>query len=183
VIDLINRDFGCASSSFSVAVSAPTGFSVSLPTSSVTLKSSGSTALTATVTSPAGGAPASYPITFTATRSADASPATVGSYYFVYNSDTVAPTIYWPSVADGQTISGSSFQIAASSYDDHAVKKMEVYLDNVLKATQTCDDIAYSCQVSYAWSLRGVRGQHTAVFKATDWLGNVGVQSATFTVG
>ncbi len=52
------------------------------------------------------------------------------SWYKVYSSDTVAPTLYWPSPGDGTTITGSSYNVAVSSNDDRAVKKIELYLDN-----------------------------------------------------
>jgi hypothetical protein len=51
------------------------------------------------------------------------------SYYKVYSSDTVAPTLYWPNPWDGQTISGSSFNFTVSSNDDHAVKQIDLYVD------------------------------------------------------
>jgi hypothetical protein len=38
------------------------------------------------------------------------------------------------------------------------------------------------CQVSYTWSTRRVRGQHTATYQSTDRMGNVATQTATFTV-
>lgn len=41
-IDVFNNDVGCGSSSFVVTVSAPGGFSVSVPTSTITLSSASS---------------------------------------------------------------------------------------------------------------------------------------------
>src|SRR5439155_4121740 len=61
-IDVRNRDVGCGSSSFVVNVSAPSGFSVSVPTSTITLKSSSSGYLWAYVTSPLGVADGDYPL-------------------------------------------------------------------------------------------------------------------------
>ena len=49
-------------------------------------------------------------------------------------------------------------------------------------ATKVCDGITYDCQVSYKWSTRRVRGQHTATYQSTDWMGNVATQTVTFTV-
>lgn len=179
-----NYDVGCASSSFVVSLSAPAGFTVSLPTTTITLKSYSTGYLTAYVTSPATIADGNYPLTATVQRtgaSAGASaPAT--SYYKVYSTDTTAPTLFWSNPADGGTISGRSYTITVSSSDDHAVQKIELYIDNVYRATAVCDNVTYICQLDYKWSLRGVKGQHTATFKSYDWKGNVGIHTATFTV-
>jgi hypothetical protein len=98
----------------------------------------------------------------------------------------VAPTLYWPNPGDGATISLQKgqkyYNVVVSSTDDHAVKKIELYLDSVYTSTTVCADISYSCQLAYQWSLSGVHGQHTATFKSYDWLGNVGVLTVTFTV-
>ncbi len=106
--------------------------------------------------------------------------ASTTSWYKVYSSDTVAPTLYWPSPRDGTTITGSSYNVAVSSNDDRAVKKIELYLDNAFVSTKACDDVSYTCQINYSWSTR--LGQHTATFKSYDWMGNVGVLTTTFTV-
>ena len=71
-------------------------------------------------------------------------------------------------------LSGRTTYVGFASSDDHAVKKLEVFLDNALVAAKDCDNIAYECQLSYKWSIRRVHGQHTATFKSTDWMGNVG---------
>jgi hypothetical protein len=55
-------------------------------------------------------------------------------------------------------------------------------MDGVHLATTTCDNVTSICQLFYTWSV-GAKGEHTATFKATDWLGNVGVKTVTFTVG
>jgi hypothetical protein len=52
-IDVINNDVGCSSSSFVVTVSAPSGFSVSVPSSTITLNSASMGYVWAYVTSPA----------------------------------------------------------------------------------------------------------------------------------
>src|SRR5215831_19017451 len=51
-IDVVNYDSGCSSASFVVGVSTPSGFSVSLPTSTIKLRSGSSGYLWAYVTSP-----------------------------------------------------------------------------------------------------------------------------------
>jgi hypothetical protein len=181
-IKVVNYDIGCGSSSFVAGLSAPSGFSVSFPTNAISLKSSYSGYLWGNVTSPNAIADGDYPLTVTVQRTATPSSATSTSFYKVYSSDTVAPTLYWPNPGDGTTITGNSYNVVVSSRDDHAVKSVDLYIDNVFKSTTSCDDIAYSCSLSYKWALSGVSGQHTATFRSYDWLGNVGVLTTTFTV-
>jgi len=179
-IDVINYDVGCGSSSFVVSVSASGGFSVSPPTSTISLKSASSGYLWAYVTSPSVIADGDSPLTVTVQREGSTQTASTTSWYKVYSSDTVAPTLYWPSPGDGATITGRSYNVAASSNDDRAVKKIELYLDNAYVSTKACDNVSYTCQINYGWSTR--LGQHTATFKSYDWMGNVGVLTTTFTV-
>lgn len=178
-IDVVNYDSGCAGSTFAVSLSAPSGFSVSPATSTITLKAGTSGYVWATVTSPTGAAPGDYALTATATRGAQTVSTT--SWYKLYTSDNVAPTLAWPSPSDGSTISGRSWTVSVSASDDHAVKKIELSLDNVLVSTTACDDISYSCELHYAWSTS--RGPHTATFRAYDWIGNVAISTSTFIVG
>jgi len=182
-IHLSNYDVGCGSSSFVITVSAPNGFSVSIPTNTIALKSSSSAYLWAYVTAPSVIADGDYPLTVSVARvGTSSSMASYTSYYKVYSSDTVAPTLYWPNPWDGQAISGrSSFNVTVSTSDDHAVNKIDLYIDNVYMSTKSCSNVSYSCQLNYSWSPNGV-GQHTATFKSYDWMGNVGVLTVTFTV-
>ena len=100
----------------------------------------------------------------------------------MYSTDTATPKLYWMNPADGGTLSGRSAYVGFASSDDHAVKQVELLLDGSLVATTVCDNISYECQVSYKLSLRRFRGQHQAIFKSTDWLGNVATAISTFTV-
>jgi hypothetical protein len=84
--------------------------------------------------------------------------------------------------SDGGALSGRTAYVGFASRDDHAVRKLDVYVDSALVATKLCDNISSDCQLSYKWSLRRVHGQHTATFTSTDWMGNVASQTATFTV-
>jgi hypothetical protein len=180
-IHLMNYDGGCGSSTFTIGLSAPPGFSVSLPTTSVSLRSATETYIYATVTSPSGIADGAYPLTFTANRTSGPS-ASATSYYKVYSADSTAPTLYYLNPQDGVTLSGRSYHAAATSSDDHEVKQIEFYVDGVYKSTTACDDIAYECTLSSTFS--GLSsGQHVATFESYDWMGNVGTRSTTFTVG
>jgi hypothetical protein len=181
-IKVRNYDVGCNSSSFAVTLSAPNGFSVSLPTNTINLKSYTSGYLSGYLTSPTVIADGDYPVTATVTRAGTSETASFTSYYKVYSSDTTAPDLFWANPASGQTISGTSFNVTVSSRDDHAVRTIELYMDGAHVSTTECDNISYICQLHYPWRV-GAAGQHTARFEATDWRGNVGVQSVNFTVG
>jgi hypothetical protein len=183
-VQVINYDSGCGSSSFAVTVSTPSGFSVSIPTNTISLASGASGYLWAYVTAPSAIADGNYALTATATRSSTSTAATGSSstYYRVYSSDSVAPTLFWANPGDGTTVTGRSYNVAVSSSDDHAVQKIDLYIDNVYKSESLCDDVSYTCPLNYSWSLSGVTGQHTATFKSYDWMGNVGVSTVTFTV-
>ncbi len=182
-INVINYDVGCASANLVISVSAPSGFSVSIPTNTVSLKSSSSAYLWAYGTSPGAIADGDYPLTASVRRVEASTPtATYASYYKVYSSDTAAPTLFWPNPGEGQTISGNSYNIAVSSNDDHAVRKIDLYIDNAYRSTTLCDNITYTCQLYYKWSLNGVHGQHAVTFKSFDWLGNAGALTVRFSV-
>jgi Bacterial Ig domain len=183
-VHVMNNDVGCGSSSFVINLSAPGGFSVSIPTSSITVSSRSSAYLSAHVTSPTWAANGDYPLTATVQRAGEAPAASFTSYYRVYSSDNTLPTLFWPNPGDGTSISGRSYNVTVSSNDDHQVTKIELYLDaaSAPTATTLCDGIAYTCQLNYKWAIRRVHGQHTATFKSYDWVGNVGVLPVTFNV-
>ena len=181
-IHVMNNDVGCRSSSFVVGVAAPSGFSTALPTSTVTVKPSASQYLYATVASPASAADGDYPLGFSVRRAGDSGASTFTSYYKVYSSDSTAPTLYWVNPGEGSTISGSSYNFTATSEDDHAVKKMELYVDGAYRSTKVCDGVAYNCQMFAPTSIQG-QGRHTATFKSYDFFGNVGTRTVSFTVG
>jgi hypothetical protein len=184
---VINYDSGCASSNFVVSVVRPAGFSVSMPTRSISLRSGSSGILSVSIASPPVIVDGSYAFTVSVARAGSTTPASgpytsATTYYKVYSSDTVDPTLFWPNPSAGQSISGRSFTMNVSSSDDHAVKSVDLYIDKTKVATTTCDDISYVCLLSYGWSLRGVSGQHTATFMSHDWMRNTGVLTVTFTV-
>jgi hypothetical protein len=179
MILLNNKDSGCGSSTFTFSVTAPSGFSVSVPTSTVSLGSGSYSYLWAYVTSPVGAADGDYTLTVSAARTNGPS-ASEATAYKLYSSDTASPTLFWPNPADGTTISGRSYNVTVSSSDDHAVKKIDLYLDGAYVSTTTCDDITYICTLNYTWSPRA--GQHTATFKSYDWMDKVGTLTVSFSV-
>jgi hypothetical protein len=181
-LNVFNTDVGCGSSSFVVSLTAPNGFSVSIPSSTVTVGSGSSTFAWANVTSPATAADGSYPLTASIARAGSSSAPSGTSSYKVYSSDTLAPTQYWTNPSDGGTLSGRSAYVGFSSSDDHAVKELDISIDGASVASTLCSDVTYDCQLSYKWSIRRVNGQHTATYVSTDWMGNVGTRTVTFIV-
>lgn len=180
---VFNDDVGCGSSTFAIDLSAPEGFSISIPQRTITLNSASSGYLWAYVTSPAGAADGDYALNLTSTREGSAGPAgTSTTYYKVYSSDTAAPRLYYPNPWDGAAISGRSYTVGVASSDDHAVKRIDLYLDGAYKATSTCDNLSYECRLSYSWAIRRVRGTHTATFRSYDWVGNEATLTTTFNV-
>ena len=182
-INVFNNDVGCGSATFVVSMSAPSGFSVSIPSATITLNSGSSGYVWATVTSPNPVADGDYPLNVTVTRSGSTDAAgPFASQYKVYSSDSAAPRLYYPNPWDGAAVSGRSYAFAVASSDDHAVKKIDLYVDNVYRSTSVCDGITYECQL-YSVGSPGSAGQHTATFKSYDWLGNVSTLTTTYTVG
>ena len=179
-INVMNYDVGCRSSSFVVGVSAPGGFSAALSTSTVTVKASSSQYLYASVASPTSAADGDYPLRFSVRRAEAPSEGAFTSYYKVYSSDSVAPTLKWSTPGDGVTISGTS-TFSVTSEDDHAVKQIELYVDGTYRTTTVCGTVTYDCQMHAPTSVQG-QGQHTATFRAYDWFGNVGTRTVSFTV-
>src|SRR5215831_11537657 len=126
-IEIINNDSGCGSSTFTLTVTGPSGFTVSTPTTA-SVGSMSAAYLWVYVTSLAGATDGDYPLTVSAQRSNGPS-ATSGTVYKLYSSDATAPTLFWPNPGPGNTISGHSYNVTVTSSDDHAVKKLELYLD------------------------------------------------------
>jgi hypothetical protein len=181
-INVINYDVGCAAASFVVDVQAPSGFTVSVPTSTISLKATTNGYLWAYVASPSVATDGDYPVTFSVRRAGTDSPvSSFTSYFKVYTTDSTAPTLFWANPADGQVIDARSVSITASSSDDHAVRSMDVYVDGAFVATTTCDDVTYICQVSATWP--ATSGSHTATFWSYDWTGHGGSLTVSFTVG
>jgi len=183
-IEVTNYDSGCGPSSFVIGMSAPDGFSVSVPTSTISLKSMSAGFLWAYVTSPNVIADGDHALIASVQRAGTSTAsATFTSYYKAYSADTTAPTLFFPNPWDGATISGSSYNFVVSSTDDHAVQKIDLLIDYAYVTTATCDDVSYMCHLNYKWGMQGATGQHTATFESFDWMGKVGVMTVTFTVG
>jgi hypothetical protein len=180
-VKVMNYDVGCSSSSFVVQLSGPDGFSVSLPTDTISLGASQTGYLWASVTSPASAADGNYALTAMVTRAGtSSSTGSYTSYYKVYSTDGTAPTFFWATPGEGQAVTGRSYTISVSARDDHAVRKIDLGLDGAdSTATTLCDNISYTCKLYYAWPVSP--GPHTATFTATDWMGNVASTTVRFT--
>ena len=178
-IQIINNDSGCSSSTFTMSISAASGFSVSVPTSSVSISAAHNGYLTAYVTSPAGAADGDYPLTISISRTSGPSGSTT-TWYKIYSSDTSAPILGLPNPGDGNTLTGRSYNFTATSRDDHAVKYMELWIDGALLNTTACGTVTYSCQL---WTPEPISpGSHSATFKAYDYFGNVASLTVSYSV-
>jgi hypothetical protein len=180
-INVFNNDVGCGSSTFTISVSAPDGFAVSAPLT-IALSSGSTGYVWAKVTSPASAADGDYQLGASIQRAGTAAAPSGTSYYKVYSSDTAAPKLFWENPADGGALSGRTANIGFGSSDDHAVKRLDLFIDGASVGSTMCDDISSDCQLSYNWSIRRVHGQHTATFESTDWMGNVSADTAHFSV-
>ncbi len=184
-VSVSNYDAGCRASTFVLDVSAPDGFSVSLPEDTVSLRSGRTAYLSAWVTSPNGADNGDYQIVASAVRSGSTAEAAASgdsftSYYMVYSSDGAPPDLYWATPGDGSSIDGRSYNISVSARDNRSVKKIELFLDDALAETMNCDGISFSCQLVHRWSTTD--GSHTATFRARDWMGNISSLTNNFTV-
>jgi hypothetical protein len=181
-INVINYDVGCAAASLVIDVQAPSGFVVSLPTDTISLKASKNAYLWAYVTSPIGATDGDFPLIVSVRRANTTGPVgSFTSYYKVYTTDGTDPTLFWANPGDGQVLDSRTVSLTASSSDDHAVSKLDLFVDDQLVATTACDDVTYICQISATWS--ATTGSHTATFWSYDWMGNAGSLSVSFIVG
>jgi hypothetical protein len=184
-VKVTNNDSGCSSSTFNVSVSAPSGFAVSLPTSSIGLSAKSVGYVWASITSPAAAADGDYQLSASVSRAGAGSSApqvSAPSYYKVYSSDTAAPSLFWPSPDDGSAISGKSYNVGVMANDDHEVQRIDLYIDGALTLSTACADVSYNCDLTYTWRIGRIHGQHTVRFDAYDWMGNESSLTSSFTV-
>ncbi len=90
--------------------------------------------------------------------------------------DNIPPTVLISSPMNGITLGAgtTSVSVKAKATDNTSVVKMEVYINNALKAT------ASGSAASYSWNVRKVaRGAYTILVKAYDNSGNVGSSFVT----
>ncbi len=87
--------------------------------------------------------------------------------------DSIPPTVAITSPQNNTTIKpNSSLNITAAASDDVGVAKVEFYINNVLKATDT------AAPYSYTWKVPGAKNtQYTLTVKAYDATGNVATNS------
>lgn len=89
--------------------------------------------------------------------------------------DTTAPTVSLTAPVNSATVNGT-VAVSADASDNVGVTKVEFYVNNVLKSTDT------TAPYSYSWDTTAVvNGSYTLSAKAYDAAGNVG-QSATVSV-
>jgi hypothetical protein len=99
------------------------------------------------------------------------------STYLKYQIDTTPPTVTITSPQNGATIArNTTVNITANATDLSGINKVEFYVNNILKCTDT--STPYSC----AWSIPNPKGTtYSLVAKAYDIAGNI-ASSSTITV-
>lgn len=143
-------------------------------------------ALVADVTFKALAAKSGSPLTVTGNATVGASltdPTLVGASVTVVSptpppapGDTTAPSVKISSPMNGARPERGKFKVSASATDDVGVTRMEVYVDNSIRAT------VIGSTVTYDWATKSKKipnGEHTITVKAYDAAGNVGTSSVT----
>lgn len=174
---LTNNDTYCNASIFTVTPTLPAGF-ITIPTSfTATLASKASVTEAFLVTSADTTTAGNYSIVQTAVNTTNTSLSNSASvvYSVVPPLDTIAPTVSITSPLDGDTVSGKSVTIQVVASDNVAVTKVEIYIDNVLKTTDT------TSPYTSKWILNKTvtAGSHTIMTKAYDASNNIAQTSIT----
>ena len=110
-------------------------------------------------------------------------PTVVGATVTVVNptppptpGDTTAPVVTISSPTNGARPDRGKFKVLASATDVVGVTRMEVYVDDSIRATVIGSTVAYDWAVK---SRKIPNGEHTITVKAYDAAGNVGTASVT----
>ena len=171
-----------ANASIAVTIASQNGFSSATSLSVTGVPSGVTAAFSANPVTPVSGSSATSTLTFTASSSALTGPATVtvtgtsgslshsASINLTVNAaagDTTAPT-----VSASESGSSGTITLSATASDNVGVAKVEFYVDNVLKATDTTSP--YSATLD---STTLANGSHNLVARAYDAAGNVGTSS------
>jgi hypothetical protein len=90
--------------------------------------------------------------------------------------DTVAPVVALSNLVSGSTVSGS-VAVTATATDNVGVSKVEFYVNNVLKATDTASPYTFNWDTSTS-----ANGSYTLTAKAYDAASNVSSAAVTVTV-
>lgn len=105
------------------------------------------------------------------------SASATSSIWINNQADVTAPVAGFVSPSDGSSLASvKSATVTVSGSDDVAVSRMELYIDNILKASSSTGTL------TYRWNLQKVSsGQHALVVKAFDAAGNQGGAAITVT--
>jgi hypothetical protein len=96
----------------------------------------------------------------------------IGADQLLSVSDTSAPSVNITSPVSASTVSGT-VSVVTSASDNVGVSKVELYVNNVLQATDT------AAPYTFTWNTTGVaNGSYTLTSKAYDAAGNVGASAA-----
>lgn len=173
---LNNNSYGCGTSTFNLSALVPSGFTGTISPANLTLGYKAGGIANLSVASPQGTADGVYTVSAKVTDSADAGVSNSASASYVAFTDSIGPTVAITAPSSGSTVSGGFVTITVSATDNLAVKKVEIYVDDVLQVTDT------TAPYTYKWALRKASsGTHTISAKAYDLAGNVGTASISVT--
>ncbi len=159
----------CVNATFVTSSSIPAGFIQSPASFSFSLAPGAQVSQTMMVTAPAGTVPGTYAITESTQNSSAPSipPTTASANYVVNPPDLTAPVVTITNPADGSVLpsgKGGQINVTSSASDQSGIKRMEVYLNDVL--VQSCT-LKTSCTYKWAHS-KAAPGQHSIKVIATD---------------
>ena len=139
--------------------------------SQLSINAGSSASTTLNVTSASNAADGFYTFTVLATNTAATNFKSNDTATYVISNDIDNPVVSITSPLDGDTVFGS-ITVSANAADNVGVTKVEFYIDNSLKSTDS------SAPYSFRWNTRQVSdGTHSLSAKVHDAVGNVGISA------
>lgn len=178
-VTVTNRNSsGCASSTFSLGQTLPSGFAGQFNASGITLAPGASATSTWSVASGTAVGSGTYSVSAKATDSASgASNSMSASDVVVAATDATPPALTITNPASGATVSGSKLSINATASDTSGVQAVEFYVDGNLLIRDSSSPYVAN------WNLRKAsKTTHAIKVRAIDNVGNVAEQSISVTV-
>jgi len=165
-----NDSSACASSTFNLSSSIPTGWTATFTPASLSLAPGASAGTILSVTSATTASPGSYSISAKVTNSSDSSFNASSSATDVVT-DITKPTVSIMAPSNGSTVSGT-VNVTANASDNIGVTKVEFWVDSSLKTTDTI------ASYSFSWDTTAeTNGSHSLQAKAYDAAGNSGIST------
>lgn len=177
-VTVTNRNSSaCASSTFSLGQTLPSGFAGQFSASGVTLAPGASATSTWSVASSTTVGAGTYSVSAKASDSMSGTTSSTNASDIVATTDTTGPALTITNPASGAAVSGGKLSISATATDASGVQAVEFYVDGSLLVRDTGSPYTAN------WNLRKVtKTTHTISVKAIDNVGNSTSQSINVTV-